>query len=176
MATSLLAGSLILALASPAPTAPSAPRSAACSLLTASDIQAATGAAPDGDPHPAEMSLPSNKEPMRMCTWVVRAHKGQVVVSSTRLAPGENVMAYAKNNAGIDALRARKWKEESKDFGNAWCAVMTPPPGTKEPLMMASCTAGPKGRALSVVFTSPTRKLTIDQIKSLMDKAAARLP
>jgi hypothetical protein len=52
---------------------------------------------------------------------------------------------------------------------------MTPPDSAKEPLTMSSCTAGTKGWLLSVVFTSPTRKLTINQTKALLDKAAARL-
>jgi hypothetical protein len=53
---------------------------------------------------------------------------------------------------------------------------MAPPASVKDGLAISSCTAGPKGTVLSVVFTSPTKKLTIDQTKGLLDKAAARLP
>jgi hypothetical protein len=76
----------------------------------------------------------------------------------------------------MDALRAQKWTEESKDFGNAWCAVMSPPASAKPPMYMSACAAAPKGLVLSVTYISPTKKLSIDQTKALTDKAAARVP
>ena len=175
MATPLLVGGLIAALASPAqPTQPPV-QSLPCSLLTAADIQAAAGVKPDAEAHPAQLAAPGSKEPTQMCTWVDRAHQGQVVVSTAHLPPGGSAKDFARNNPGMDALRAQHWKEESKDFGNAWCSVMSPPAGTKA-IMMSSCTAAPKGWILSVVYTSPSQKLSIDQTKALLDKAAARLP
>jgi hypothetical protein len=175
MTTPLLVGGLIAALASPAPPTQPPAQSMACSLLTAGDIQAATGVKPDGEAHPAQFSPPGSKEPMQMCTWVDRAHRGQVVISTAHLPPGGSAKDYVKN-PGTDALREQHWKEESKDFGNAWCSVMTPPAGRKDGIMMSFCVAGPKGWLLSVVYTSPTQKLSIEQIKALLDKAAARLP
>jgi len=176
MATPLLVGSLIVALASPASATRPPAQSMACSLLTAGDIQAATGVKPEGEAHPAQLAAPGSKEPMQMCTWVDRAHQGQVVVSTAHLPPGGSATDFVKNNPGIDALRAQHWKEESKDFGRAWCTVMTPPAGTKDGVMMSFCAAGPKGWVLSVVYMSPSQKLSIEQIKALLDKAAARLP
>lgn len=173
MAASLLIGSLLIAL-----TSTGAPlKLAACSLLTASDIEAVTGVKP-GDPHPQEYSAPGTSEPVQTCTWILGAgaQRSQIVISASRLPPGTSATAVAKNNTGMDALRAQHWKEESKDFGNAWCSIMTPPPSIKEPMLMTSCAAGPKGTLLSVVFMSPTQKLSIDQGKALLDKAASRLP
>jgi hypothetical protein len=175
MTASLLISTLVAALASPAPSSTQSAQSMVCSLLTAADVEAATGAKPDAQAHPAQLAAPGATEPMQMCTWVVRPLKGQVVLSAAHLPPGTDVAALAKNNAGMDALRAANWKEESKDFGGARCAIMTPPASVKEPLLMSSCAAGAKGWVLSVVFTSPSKKLTIDQTKALLDKAAARL-
>jgi hypothetical protein len=164
---------LVLVLASPPPPAP---ESKTCSLLTSADIEAATGEKPDGEGHPTEMQPPGSNDPMQMCTWVVRNQKGQVMISTAHMPPGTDVKALAKNNAGMDALRAQKWTEESKDFGNAWCAVMSPPASVKQPMYMSACAAAPKGTVLSVTYISPTKKLSIDQTKALTDKAAARMP
>jgi hypothetical protein len=175
MTASLLISILVVTLASPAPSSTPSTQSMVCSLLTAADIEAATGAKPDAQAHPAQLAAPGASEPTQMCTWVVRPLKGQVVVSAAHVPPGTDVSALAKNNAGMDALRAANWKEESKDFAGARCTVMTPPASVKDPLLFSSCTSASKGWALSVVFTSPSKRLSIEQTKGLLDKAAARL-
>jgi len=169
MALSLVAG-LIAVVLVPEPSS-----SKTCSLLTSVEIEAAVGARVEA-PHPGEMSLPNNGGTMQMCTWVVRDQKAQVLISTALMPPGTNVKALAKNNAGLDALRAQKWTEESKDFGNAWCTVMSPPASVKDPMYMSACTSGPKGTLLSVTYMSPSKRLPLDQTKTLLDKAAARLP
>ena len=170
MAIPLLVPGLIVALASPG-----SPPSKTCSLLTPAEIEAATGAKAEAG-QPGEMNLPNSDETMQLCTWVVRGQQAQIMISTARLPPGADARALAKNNAGMDALRAQKWTEESKDFGSAWCTVMSPPAGIKEPMYMSACAAGPKGTLLSVTHISPTKKLPLDQIKALLDKATARLP
>jgi len=155
---------------------PPAPASKTCTLLTSADIEAATGAKPDGEGHPSEMQPPGSKDTMQMCAWVVRSQQGQVMISTARMPAGADVKALVKDNAGMDALRTQKWTEESKDFGNAWCTVMSPPSTVKEPMYMSACAAAPKGTVLSVTYISPTKKLSIDQTKALTDKAAARMP
>lgn len=170
MAIPLIVVGLVVALASPG-----SPPSKTCSLLTPAEIEAAAGAKPEG-PHPNEMQVPGTNETMQMCTWVVRPQQAQIVISATRMPPGTDVKALVKNNAGMDALRAQKWTEESKDFGNAWCVVMSPPANIKEPMFMSACASAPKGTVLSVTYMSPTKKPSIDQTKTLLDKAAARLP
>ena len=169
MPAPLLVGGLALVLALPGPP------SKTCSLLTAADIEAAAGVKP-GEPHPTEMQVPGTNDTMQMCTWVIRPQQGQIMISTARMPPGTDVKTLARNNKGMDALRAQKWTEESKDFGNAWCTVMSPPPGLKEPMFMGACASAPKGTVLSVTYMSPTKKPTIDQTKMLLDRAAARLP
>ncbi len=41
--------------------------------------------------------------------------------------------------------------------------------------MMSSCSGAVKGKVLSIVFMSPSKALTIDQAKTLLDKAVGRL-
>jgi hypothetical protein len=122
------------------------------------------------------MQLPDNGGTMQMCTWALRAQQAQVMISTARMPPGTDVKSLAKNNPGMDALRAQKWTEESKDYGNSWCTVMSPPASARDPMYMSACAAGPRGTVLSVTWMSPKKKLSLDQIKALLDKAAARLP
>jgi hypothetical protein len=166
--------SLIALFASPV----AAQQSSACSLLAPGDIEVATGAKA-GATHPSDYEIPvgPNKSlTVPSCTWTVPTHQGQVVIS---LGPGaasdEDTVKMAKNNPGTDALRAAHYKEEAKDFPNAWCSIMTPPPSTKDGVMMSTCSAGVKGKVLSIVFMSPSKTLTIDQAKALLDKAGGRL-
>ena len=169
MPVPLMIGGLVVVLALPG----SPP--GICSLLTSADVEAAAGAKPV-EPQPGSMELPGKNGTMQMCTWAVRPQQAQIMISTAPMPPGTDVKALARNNAGMDALRAQKWTEESKDFGNAWCTVMSPPAGIKQPMFMSACTSAPKATILSVTFISPTKKLSMDQTKTLHDKAAARLP
>jgi len=168
MTLPLQIGGLVVVLALPGSA------SKTCSLLTLADVEAAVGAKPE-EPHPGEMQVPGTNETMQMCTWVVRPQQAQILISAARMPPGTDVKALVMNNKGMDSLRAQKWTEESKDFGNAWCVVMSPPANIKEPMFMSACASAPKGTVLSVTYISPTKKLSIDQTKTLLDKAAAQL-
>src|SRR5262249_50528124 len=101
--------------------APESAPSKTCSLLTDAQIEASTGAKTDRR-EPGEMKLPNDGGTMQMCTWALRSQKAQIMISTAAMPPGANVQTFAKKNPGLDALRAQKWTEESKDFGNAWCA------------------------------------------------------
>jgi len=151
--------------------------SVACSLLISSEIEAVTGTK-SGAGTPMDMNVPSaqgKQETVYVCLWPIAAQKAQVVVSMGRLPPGQNTQAIAKKNAGMDALRAKHYSEESRDFGSTTCSAMTPPASEKGGMNMTACTAGAKGRLVSVTFMSPTKKLSIDETKSLLDKAVGRI-
>ena len=68
-----------------------------CSLLTAADVEAATGAKPEAEPHPAQLAPPGSREPMQMCTWVLRPLKGQVVVSAAHAKFGSHPRRPSKD-------------------------------------------------------------------------------
>ena len=175
----MLLFSLVLSLIALVTSPAAAQQSSACSLLTSSDIEVVTGGkmgvtqSIHFDDVPAgpnkNMTVPS-------CTWTVPTHQGGVVISvGPGLPSDKDTIKMAKNNPGTDGLRAAHYKEEAKDFPNAWCSIMTPPPSTKDGVMMSSCSAAVKGKVLSIVFMSPSKALTIDQAKALLDKAAGRL-
>jgi hypothetical protein len=111
--------------------------------------------------------------------YAVTSHLGQITISwFTGPVTDEDIaklITMSKNNVGTDDLRKANYKEVAKDFPHAWCSIMTPPPSTKDGLMLSTCAGGVKGQALSITFMSPSKALTIDQAKALLDKAAGRL-
>lgn len=149
----------------------------ACSLLISKEIDAATGAKA-GAGTPTETNVPTGQgkpETMYACWWPIAAQKAQIVVSMSRLPPGQSAQAIAKQNTGMDALRAKNYAVESRDFGATTCSAMTPPASEKGGINMIACTAAAKGKLVSVVFMSPTKKLSIDQTKTLLDTAVGRI-
>ncbi len=150
---------------------------AACALLTQAEIDAAT-AQKSAAGHAMDQEIPSAAGPhmtMYMCLWALAAVDGQLVASFGPLPPGETAKSLSKNNAGMDALRAQNYTEESKDFGETTCSSVTPPAAVKDGAMMSVCTAAIKGKIISVTFMSPTKKISLEQTRELLDKAIARL-
>ena len=152
-----------------------AQQSSTCALLTPADIEAATGTKP-GPSQPGQMDAGAGKGgTVYTCIWPA-GQTAQLMASMARIPPGMDVKAVAKNNVGMDALRAQHYTAEEKDFGNAFCSVMTPPAGKKDGMMLSSCASGAKGTLLSLSYMSQIKKLTLEQTKALLDKAVARLP
>ena len=146
--------------------------SSVCSLLTPTDIEAATGIKP-GTGVPGGYSAGAGQA-VRMCSWRITAQRGQLSLSAAPLPPGTSAATIAKQNAGMNALRKAKYTEESRQFGDMYCSIMTPPSSQKDGVIMSACTAGAKGTILSFAYISPTKKIALDQAKALMDKAVSR--
>jgi hypothetical protein len=142
-----------------------------CSLLTPTDIEAATGIKP-GNGLPGGYS--AGGQAVRMCSWRIPAQRGQLSLSAAPLPPGMSAATIAKQNAGMNALRQAKYTEESRQVGDMYCSIMTPPPSQKDGVIMSTCTAAVKGTILSFAYISPTKKIAIEQAKALMDKAVSR--
>jgi hypothetical protein len=146
--------------------------SSVCSLLTPADIEAATGIKP-GNAVPGGYSAPPGQA-VRMCSWPIPAQRGQLSLSAAPLPPGTSAATIAKQNPGMNALRKAKYTEESRQVGDMYCSIMTPPPSQKNGVIMSTCTAAVKGTILSFAYISPTKKIALDQAKALMDKAVSR--
>ena len=141
--------------------------SSICALLTAADIEGVTGGK-------ASVAVPGDNGQMRTCMWSIAAQQGGMTLSVGVLPPGTSAPAIAKKNPGMDALRKAKYTAVEKDYDNAYCSVMSPPASAKGGVVMTSCTAGAKGKIVSLVYISPTQKLALDQTKALLDKAISR--
>jgi hypothetical protein len=154
----------------------------ACSLLASGDIESVTGGKM-GVTQPLHFddvpAGPNRSMKVLGCMYAVTSPLGQITISwFTGSVTDDDIaklIAMSKSNVGTDDLRKANYKEVAKDFPHAWCSIMTPPPSKKDGLMLSTCAGGVKGQALSITFMSPTKALTIDQAKALLDKAAAHV-
>ena len=171
-----LAMILIALLISPA----AAEEKSACSLLTSSDIEAVVGGKPTASQPIHFDDIPSGKKTVKAygCLWGIST-MGQVSVSwfEGPLTDDEiaQLIKMTKNNPGIEDLKKANYKETAKDFPQASCSSYTPPAGAKDGMPMSTCVGGAKGQGLTLTFMSPSKTLTIDQTKALLDKAASHL-
>lgn len=145
----------------------------ACSLLTATEVEAATGAKM-GDPHPADLSAQGAPPHSQACSWYATAQNAQIDLTIAPPPPGVSAESAVKYKPEMDALRTAHWTEEEKSFGKTWCFMMTPPASQKDGVMMCNCSGEVKGLILSVTIMSPAKKLSIEETKMLLDKAIAR--
>jgi hypothetical protein len=152
----------------------------ACSLLTSSDIEAVVGGKPSAAQPLQFDDIPTGKRIVKVdgCLWGVST-MGQISVSWFRgpLTDAEiaQLINMTKKNPGTEDLKKANYKETAKDFPQAWCSTYTPPTSAKGGMPMSTCAGGAKGQGLSLTFMSPSKALTIDQTKALLDKAASRV-
>jgi hypothetical protein len=149
----------------------------ACSLLTAAEVTAAVGGTA-GQPQESDLVVPdgpSKGDTMGMCTWPTGG-QSTVSVAVIRAATGASREAGLARMAQIfDTLKAQGWGEERKDFANGRCVLMIPPATAKGMPVSTGCFAEAKGVGLSVGHNGATR-VSMDKIRTLLDKAIGRLP
>jgi hypothetical protein len=148
-----------------------------CALLTSSEVVAAVGGT--GQSQESNIVIPegpSKGETMGGCMWAAD-NQGMVSISMIRAPQGtQREAGLAKLKEAFQRLKAKGWAEEKKDFGNAKCALMTPPSSSKKDIpVMTGCFAEAKGMGLSVGYMGRT-SVSIDTVKTLLDKAIGRLP
>lgn len=148
----------------------------ACSLLTAGEIEAVTGG--NAEPHETNMPVKSGSEMATMvgCMWQV-GKVGMISVSTIQGAQGvQRDAAMAQVEQVFNELKSKGWNQERKDYAGIQCMTFTPPPKEKDAPISTSCMGEARGRAISVGWLGISSKVSIENVKSLYDKAAARLP
>jgi hypothetical protein len=149
----------------------------ACSLLTSAEVAAAVGGTP-GPPSENDVVVsdgPSKGETMGLCTWPAgpQASVSVAVVRAPQGAPRE--AGLAKIRQMFESLKAQGWSEEKRDFSHGRCVLMTPPPAGKGMPVSTGCFAEAKGMGVSVGHNGDAR-VSMDKVKTLLDKAIGRLP
>jgi len=152
---------------------------AACALLTQAEIDAATGfktgpGNPTDQELPASAADPGKHATMYTCIWSVPAVHGQIVVGMGPAPAGGDAKTLSRQNVGMDALRKQQYTEESKDFGDIACSGMSPPASAAQGLSMSYCGTIVSGKFVSVTSMGPSKRLPLDQVKALLDKAIRR--
>ena len=153
----------------------------ACSLLTSNDIEAVSGGKVSASQPIHFDDIPSGQKVVKVlgCMWGVST-MGQISISwfVGPLTDDEiaQLIKMTKDDPGTNDLKKANYKETAKDFPHAWCSTYTPPAtALKGGMPMSTCVGGAKGHGLSLAFMSPSKPLTIDQTKALLDKAASRV-
>ena len=148
-----------------------------CPLLTSAEIGAAVGGT-IGPPHEDAMAItegPAKGRTMGMCNWPAGT-QGGVSLAVTRAPQGAQREAeLAHFNQAFQTLKGQGWAEERKDFTNGACVIMTPPPSAKGMPISSGCFAEAKGVGISVGHNG-SAKVSMDRMKTLLDKAIGRLP
>lgn len=168
---------LVMALASPV----AAEESAACSLLTSSEIEATTGGQVSAaEPMQLDDIATDSDRVMKVlaCIWGLSSPTGQLTLTWFQgpLTDDEiaQLLKVNKHNTDIDDKKRAHYREVSKEFPTAWCSTLTPPVSDKRDLLLSTCAGGVNRQGLSITFSSPTASLTIAQTKALFDKAGER--
>lgn len=168
---------LVMALASSV----AAEQSDACSLLTPSEIEAATGSQVSAtEPMQLDDIATDQERVMKVlgCIWGVAGPRGQLTITWFQGPLTDDEIAQLikanKKNTDINDMRKAYYMEESKDFPNAWCSIFIPSASDKPNLLLSTCAGGVNRQGLSITFSSQITSLTIDHVKALLDKAGER--
>jgi hypothetical protein len=176
----MLPFSLVLVLFALLTSPAAAEEKSACSLLTSGDIEAIVGGKVSAAQPIHFDDIPNGKKTVKAygCMWGVSTI-GQISISwfEGPLTDDEiaQLIKMTKDNPGTNDLKKANYKETAKDFPQASCSTYTPPAGAKDGMPMSTCVGGAKGQGLTLTFLSPSKPLTIDQTKALLDKAASHV-
>jgi hypothetical protein len=111
----------------------------------------------------------------RACAWAMR---GGTFYLSVGKAPNQKMSTRKLldyMNKMYDALKGQGWKYEKKNFGNTSCSLLTPPPTDANSQFATICGTVVKEM---LVMTSASSKPSVpmEELKTLAESAAARLP
>ncbi len=153
----------------------------ACSLLTAAEVEAVlkkkVSRTDEGD-----ITIPEGAykgEVQSSCTWTAGATSAatSAVLSIIRAprTPRERAEGLAIIKDTFEKLKKQGWSIQEKVFGGVECAALRPPAGTSGNADFASCFAEKGGLALSVGIAGVGLQVSMEQVKSLTDKAVSRI-
>jgi hypothetical protein len=148
-----------------------------CSLLTAADLEAALRAKVDrfADRDLTIPEGPFKGDVMSTCDWVVGSTYVTLNVIRGPKNAQEQAAGLASYRAKAEALKRKGWTVEPGNIPGAECASMKPPVTEPTAIPGASCLMVSKGLALWLGVNSKD-SVTVQQVKALADRVAARLP
>jgi hypothetical protein len=155
-----------------------APPDKACSLLTTAEVTTAVGAPTSSQDN--QMTMPQSAgasagETMRMCSWIIPT--GALNLAFMKAAQSEDARnAFrARVRQTKEALKAKGWTIEEKQFGTgAACWIGTPPAANRDTPLATGCVGEANGFGISVGTTGNTR-IEMEKVKALLDQALGRL-
>jgi hypothetical protein len=153
----------------------------ACSLLTAAEVEAVlkkkVSKTEEGDVTTPEGSYKG--EVVSGCQWI--AGQGALGtyawLSVTRgpRNPQERAEGLAILKDTFEKLKKQGWSIQEKEFGGVGCATARAPAGTSGNADSASCAAEKRGLGFSIYIAGVGLQVSMEQVKSLTDKAVSRI-
>ncbi len=149
----------------------------ACSLLTASEVEATLQAkVTNTDERDITISEGTYKgDIMSTCTWVVGSAYVSLNVIRGPRTPEERATGLAIFRKAEEDLKNKGWKVEGVNIAGVACSNLKPPASEATARPIAACAMESKGLAFSVTVIGSASP-TAQQAKALADKVVARLP
>ncbi len=148
-----------------------------CSLLTTADLEKAlrgkVGRFADRD-----MTIPEGPfkgDIMSTCDWVVGSSYVTLNIIRGPKNPQEQAAGLASFRATEERLKGKGWTVEPGNIPGADCVSLKPPATEPTALPSASCVMVSKGLAFWLGVNGKG-SVTVQEVKALADKVAARLP
>ena len=169
--TALLMGMLL------SPRTDAATKYKPCSLLTAADLETALQAKVSSSSD-RDQAIPEGAykgEIVSTCDWLLGSDSGAVGLSVIRGPKNQQEQAagLADLRAKEEGARQRGWTIEPGNIPGAECFSAKPPGNNPTDRPFSSCAMVSKGLAFILTVVAPS---TVQQVKALADKVAARLP
>jgi len=158
-------------------TADAATKYQPCSLLTAADLEAALRAKVDRFAD-RDMTIPAGPykgDIMSTCDWVVGSTYVTLNVIRGPKNPQEQAAGLAGFRAKEEGLKGKGWAVEPGNIPGADCVSVKPPASEPTALPGASCVMVSKGLAFWLGVNGKS-SVTVQEVKALADRVAARLP
>lgn len=118
-------------------------------------------------------------EVMSNCSWA--AGSGVATVQATLLVtraprtPQERAEYLKILNSATEELKQQGWTTQGKEFGGVACDLWRAPAGSSNLPDIVACAAEKGGLAFSISVLGGGLQITMEQVKSLVDKVASRI-
>lgn len=147
-----------------------------CTLLTAAELEAVVRGkvSQTHDSDIVVQSGPYKGETISTCTWVLGTTFVYLTVVRAPRTPQELAASRAEAQRGDDKLRKLGWTIQPANIPGATCATYRPPASASGARPGAGCAMEARGLAFSLSVVGGG--VTPQQVKTLGDKIAARLP
>jgi hypothetical protein len=147
----------------------------ACSRLTDVELSAALNA-PVSKTRDYDIDIPSGPYKgaiVSSCTWVVGRSFVNLNIMPAARTPDQRAEGLKGIRRQDDVLRQQGYTVVPANIAGAECNTFTPPATSRNPTPSASCAMVSKGMQFWLGVKGP---LTVQQVKALADRVAARLP
>lgn len=153
----------------------------ACSLLTTAELEAVLkkkfSKVGEGDLTISEGSYKG--EVVSTCNWAAGEGAAGIYVSLSVTrgprTPQERAEGLAILKDTFEKLKKQGWSIQKKDFGAVGCATARAPAGTSNNADWASCTTEKRGLGFSIYIAGAGLQVSMEQVKSLTEKAVSRI-